>query len=165
MAARFSDIVEYFEMLATKHVEIKHSASSKHFYRFEIDEILTGLCSNIKYPALILEGYDFDYMENNSDNIRKKRSGAFIILGKVKDLKNFDEIHTLWDQCEEIGEDILVKMKHDKESGLYPVLRDFSIGDCGGIPISLSQYGQHGMRFSFSLDSAVSDIVNPARWL
>ena len=165
MAAKFSDLVTYFRTLAEKHVEIRHSETSKHFYRFELDEVLSGMCSNIKYPALILEGYDFNYMENNSDNIRKKRSGAFILMGKVKDLKNFDEIHTLWDQYEEIGEDILIKMKQDKESGLHPVLRDFSISDCSGIPISLAQYGQHGMRFSFNLDSAVSDIVNPAKWL
>lgn len=165
MAAKFSDLVTYFRIIAEKHVEIKHSATAKHFYRFELDEVLTGMCSNIKYPAFILEAYDFNYNESNSDNIRKKRMGAFIILGKVKDMKNFDEIHELWDLCEEIGDDILIKMREDKESGSYPVLRDFNINECNGVPLSVAVLGQHGMRFSFNLDSAVSNLVNPAKWL
>lgn len=165
MAAKFSDLVAYLKSIAEKHVEIRHSAASKHFYRFELDEVLTGMCGNMNYPALILEAYDFDYRESNSDNIRKKRSGAFIILGKVKDLKDFDRIHELWDQCEEIGNDILLKMKEDKESGLVPVLRDFDISECSGSPLSITELGQHGMRFSFSFESAVNGIVNQSKWL
>jgi hypothetical protein len=165
MAAKFSDLVSYLKSIAEKHIEIQHSAAAKHFYRFELDEVLTGMCSNIKYPAIILEAYDFSYKESGSDNIRKKRSGAFIILGKVKDLKDFDAIHTLWDQCEEIGNDILIKMKDDKESGLYPVLRDFDIAECSGNPLSVVELGQHGVRFTFNLDSAVNGIVNQSKWL
>lgn len=165
MAAKFSDLVAYFKSIAENHIEIKHTSLAKHFYRFELDEVLTGMCSNIKYPALILEAYDFIYKENNSDNIMKKRTGAFIILNKVKDMKNFDEIHELWDMCEEIGDDILIKMNEDKESGLYPVLRHFEISECNGSPLSVATLGQHGMRFTFNLDSAVNNTVNSARWL
>jgi hypothetical protein len=165
MAAKFSDLVTYFRTLAEKHVDIKHTATAKHFYRFELDEVLTGMCGNIKYPALILEAYDFNYSENGSDNIRKKRSGAFIIIDKVSDMKDFDKIHALWDKCEEIGDDILIKMRDDKESGLYPILREFNINECNGIPLSVAQLGQHGMRFSFNLGSAVSNVVNQSKWL
>jgi len=165
MAAKFSDLVTYFRTIAEKHVDIRHCESAKHFYRFELDEVMTGMCSKIQYPALILESYDFSYKESGSDNIRKKRTGAFMILGKVKDMKDFDEIHSLWDQCEEIGEDILIKMREDKESGLYPVLRDFNINECNGIPLSVSHLGQHGMRFSFNLDSAVNNTVDESKWL
>ncbi len=164
MAAKFSDLVAYFKSLAEKHVDIRHSATSKHFYRFELDEVITGMCSNIKYPALILEAYDFNYRESNSDNIRKKRTGAFIIIDRVKDQKNFEEIHEVWEKCEEIGNDILIKMREDKESGLYPVLRDFNISETEGIPFPVISLGQYGVRISFAMESAVSNEVNEAKW-
>jgi hypothetical protein len=165
MAAKFSDLVKYFEKLASEHIEIKHTAIEKHFYRFELDEVLTGLCSNIKYPALILEGYDFNYSESNSDNIRKKRSGAFILIDKVKDMKDYNKIHEVWDSMEVIGDDLLVKMKADKESRQVPVLRDFNINECEGVPLAVPQLGQHGVRFTFNLTSPVNNIVDKSRWL
>lgn len=164
MAAKFSDLVNYFEQLAGQHIEIKHNGIDKHFYRFELDEVLTGLCSNLKYPALILEGYDFNYTESNSDNIRKKRSGAFILIDRVADRKDYNKIHEVWDAMEEIGDDILVKMKADKESRQVPVLRDFNINECEGVPLSVTELGQHGVRFTFSLTSAVNGEVDPERW-
>ena len=165
MAAKFSDLVEYFEKLASEHIEIKHTVKDKHFYRFELDEVLTGMCSNIKYPALILEAYDFNYSESNSDNIRKKRSGAFILIDKVSDMKDFNKIHQVWDKLELIGDDILVKMKADKESRLVPVLKEFNINECTGTPLSITELGQHGIRFSFNLGCAVNNIVDETRWL
>jgi hypothetical protein len=165
MAAKFSDLVEYFEKLASEHIEIKHTAQNKHFYRFELDEVLTGMCSNIKYPALILEAYDFNYSESNSDNIRKKRSGAFILIDKVNDMKDYNKIHEVWDKMEVIGEDLLVKMKADKESRLVPVLRDFNINECDGTPLAVQQLGQHGVRFTFNLTSPVNNEVDETRWL
>lgn len=165
MAAKFSDLVEYMETLAAEHVSIQHTASSKHFYRFELDEVLTGMCGKMNYPALVLEGYDFDYSESNSDNIRKKRSGAFILIDKVNDLKDFNRILEVQDEMEEIANDILIKMKSDKESRLIPVLRDFNISDSTGVTLSIMQLGQHGVRVTFSLTSAINNIVDTEKWL
>lgn len=165
MAAKFSDLVEYFEKLASEHIEIKHTVKDKHFYRFELDEVLTGMCTNIKYPALILEAYDFNYSDSNSDNIRKKRSGAFILVDRVSDMKDFSKIHHVWDEMELIGDDILVKMRSDKESRLVPVLKEFNINECTGTPLSITELGQHGIRFSFNLGCAVNNIVDETRWL
>lgn len=165
MAAKYSDLVDYFEQLATQHVDIRHSAIEKHFYRFELDEVLTGLAAGINYPALILEAYDFNYQESSSDNIRKERSGAFMLIDVVKDLKDFDRIHEVWDEMEQIGDEILVKMKVDKESRLYEVLRGFDISKCYGIPMSVAKIGQHGMRFSFNIECGVNGNIDPDKWL
>ena len=43
MKSKFSDLIQYFRTLATQHVDIGHSLTDKHFYRFELDEVLTGL--------------------------------------------------------------------------------------------------------------------------
>lgn len=164
MAAKFSDLVEYFENLAGKHISIRHTPASKHFYRFELDEVLTGIASNIKYPALILEGYDFNFSESNSDNILKRRSGAFMIINRVADPKNYDRIHEVWDELESITDDIIVRMKSDKESRLIPVLRDFDISSCEGTIFSVAQLGQHGIRITFNLTSPVDGIVDESKW-
>ncbi len=165
MEATFNDLVDYFKSLAEKHVSIRHSALAKHFYRFELDEVITGMCSSIKYPAMILEGYDFNYIESASDNILKRRSGAFIIIDHARDTKNFDEIHEIWERCEEIGNDILIKMRTDKESGLYPVLRDFNINESEGVPFPVISLGQFGVRFSFNMTSVVNNEVDESKWL
>lgn len=165
MDNKFSDLVTYFEQIAISHVCIKHSAKDKHFYRFELDEVISGMCSSIKYPALILEGYDFNYNESNSDNIRKRRMGAFILIDHVKDIKDYNRIHQVWDEMEFIGDEILVKMKADKESRLISVLRDFSIADCEGVPFDVRQLGQYGVRFTFNLGSPVNNVVDETRWL
>jgi hypothetical protein len=165
MAAKYSDLVEYFENLAMEHIEIKHSAVEKHFYRFELDEVLTGLAAGINYPALILEAYDFNFNESSSDNIRKTRTGAFMLIDVLKDLKDYDRIHEIWDEMEEIGDDILIKMRADKESKSVPVLRGFNIGSCTGMPLPVIKIGQCGMRFTFNLECAVDNIVDTERWI
>ena len=114
MATRFTQIVQYFENLARQHVGIQHTNTEKHFYRFEIDEVLSGLGS-INYPAMILEAYAIEYDDNKSDNVMKNRKGAFILLGNVPDRGDHDSIHELWDELEEIGDDILARIRADKQ--------------------------------------------------
>lgn len=165
MAAKFADLVSYFEDLAARHTDIRHTAKSKHFFRFELDEVLGALCNNIQFPALILESYDFNYRDSGSDNIMKNRTGAFILLGKVKDTGDYNKIHEVWDQMEELGEDLLIKMREDKASRKVAVLRDFDISESEGIPFGVKQMGQYGVRFTFQLRSAVNSNINTDKWL
>ncbi len=80
----FSDLIAYFESLARRHADIRHSEHEKHFFRFEVDEVLAGINrTDVAYPMLVLEGYNFDFTDKQSDNLIKNRSGAFILLGMV----------------------------------------------------------------------------------
>jgi hypothetical protein len=164
MAAEFADLVSYFERLAREHTEIRHSATEKHFYRFELEELLVGMITKIKYPALVLEGYDFMYQDSGSDNVSKKRNGAFMLLTHVSDPLDFNGIALAIDRLERIGEDILIKMRADKASRAVPVLRGFNIYESDGLMLRVSQTGQYGLRFSFSLSSAVDTNVDSTRW-
>jgi hypothetical protein len=165
MAAKFADLVSYFEKIASEHIEIKHSSSKKHFYRFELDEVITAICSNINYPALILESYDFNYGDSHSDNIMKHRSGAFILIDKVTDQGDYNKIHEVWDKMEQIGDDILVRMRSDKASRNEPAIRDFDISASEGMPFSVKSLGQYGVRFTFVLKSPVNVNIDETRWL
>lgn len=104
---KYADLVAYFEQLARSHKDIAHTDSDKHFFRFELEEMLTGMRSKINYPALVLEGYDFEFTDEKSDNVHKRLNCAFMILGKVNDKGEFDLIHNLWDRLEEIGNEIM----------------------------------------------------------
>jgi hypothetical protein len=165
MAAKFADLVTYFEKIATEHIEIRHTKAKSHFYRFELDEVITALCVNINYPALILEAYDFNYGDSQSDNIMKRRGGAFILIDKVTDQGDYKKIHEVWDKMEEIGDDILVRMRADKASRNEPAIRDFNISESEGIPLQVSELGQYGMRFTFVLKSPVNSVIDESKWL
>jgi len=96
MSATFSDIIEYFQMIANQHIQIGHTDEEKHFYRFEIEEVLTGL-KKMNYPALILEGYRYSFSDAKSDNVIKKRSCAFMLVNHLSDIGDFQAMHSIWD--------------------------------------------------------------------
>lgn len=152
--ANFSDLITYFETLATAHVSIKHTETEKHFFRFEIDEVLGGLNrSDVNFPMLILEGYSFDFTDNRSDNVIKNRQGAFVLLGKVQDSSDYNTLHEIWDDLEEIGDDILARIRYDKQQRDVAVVRDFKIENVMASLI-LNEIGNHaGIRYTFTISS------------
>ncbi|MPL77620.1 hypothetical protein SDC9_23477 [bioreactor metagenome] len=163
MRTTFSELVTYFKELATNHKEIRHSETEKHFYRFEVDEVLTGI-NKLKYPAFILEGYRFTYKDMKADNPVKKRQGAFILLDHVGDPGNHDKIHEVWDRLEEIGDDILSRINADKRDKTSPV-RDFDLESVEGSLLATELGNHYGIRFTFDIDCRYSREVDPEKWL
>lgn len=164
--AKFSDLIAYFENLAAKHKSILHSSAEKHFFRFEIDEVLSGINrTDVNYPMLILEGYSYDFTDNKSDNLLKNRRGAFVLLDNVTDKTDFGEIHNIWDKLETIGDDILVKIKADKRNPLTLVIRDFDFASVHSQLIMNEIANSVGIRYNFTLTSPISNDVDPLRWL
>jgi len=163
-AVKFSDLVAYFESLATKHVDINNSPEEDHFYRYELDDVLAGISKDLNYPALILEGYDLNYKDEKSDNLQKTRNGAFILLGYVGDSGDHDKIHDTWDFLEEIGEELVLKIKADKRDRSIKVVRDFDLNDVDGTLLAIEETGHYGIRFSYGITSARSKDLNPDKW-
>jgi len=153
---KFTDLVAYFQALAARHKHIKD------FYRFELDEVLTSL-RDIETPCLILEGYKFSFTDNKSDNILKTRSGAFILLDHVKDIGDYDLIHSTWDNLEDIGDDILARIKADKNNPESPV-KNFPIENLEGHLLSTEMGNYYGIRFTFDIVCRFNADVDPERW-
>ena len=160
---KFSALVGYFRNLAMKHTQIRHSDSEKHFYRFEVDEVLSGI-NGIIYPAMIMEGYRFSFTDQKSDNPVKKREGAFILIDHVSDPGDYEKIHQVWDTMEEIGDDILAKIKADKRDPSSPV-RDFDIESVSGQLVATEMGNHYGIRYTFTVDCRFSWDVNPDKWM
>jgi len=161
--SKFSQLVQYFERLASEHKKINHSPTQKHFFRFELDEIFTGLGNGINYPALIMEGYGFTLADQRSDNSYKKRECAFVLLQHVPDPGDYDLIHKVWDDLEEIGDDIIARMVNDKRKPGSP-MRDFGIETVAASMLSTEFGNLYGIRYTFNIDSHFSRDINPDKW-
>ena len=153
---KFYDVVLYFKQLAAKHKLLRQC------YRFELDEVLTSL-RDIETPCLVLEGYKFSFSDNKSDNILKTRSGAFILLEHVKDIGDYNLIHNTWDTLEEIGDDILARIKADKNNPGSPV-RNFPVENVEGHLLSTEMGNYYGIRFTFDIECKFNAEVDPDRW-
>ncbi len=162
---KFSDLIDYFETLAAKHILINHSSNEKHFFRFEIDEVLGGLNrSDVHFPMLILEGYNFSYTDNRSDNVIKNRQGAFVLLDQVIDITDYDAKHEKWDELEAIGDDIIARIRSDKQVR-NTIVRGFNIEDIEASLI-LNEYSNHaGIRYTFTISSPAPIEVDETQWM
>ena len=163
--ANFSDLITYFETLATRHKSILHTTEEKHFFRMEIDEVLAGINrSDVNYPMLILEGYSFEFTDQQSDNLLKNREGFFVLLDHISDGTDMDAIHQKWDELEEIGTDILVKIKADKRSREVPVVQNFSFQSVNASLIRNQIGNDVGIRFGYTITSPTPNDVDTERW-
>ena len=163
--AKFSELITYFENIARSHRDILHSDDEKHFFRMEIDEVLSGINrTDVNYPMLILEGYGFGFTDNKSDNLLKNREGAFVILDHISDISDHNLIHEKWDELEEIATEILLKIKSDKRNPLTPVVRNFEFDNINGSLI-LNEIGNDvGIRLTYTITSSVMSDINPDKW-
>lgn len=164
--ANFSDLINYFESLARRHVLIQHTDTEKHFFRMELDELLGGFNrTDTVFPFLVLEGYSIDFTDNLSDNVFKNREGAFILMDKVSNPTDYDALHEVWDKLESIVDDFLAKIKADKRNPATPVIRNF---DLSSIHVSLilnDINNSAGLRVRYQLSSPSPMEVNPAKWI
>lgn len=164
--SKFSQLVSYFENLARLHKDIGHTDSEKHFFRMEVDEVLAGINrTDVKYPFLILEGYSYDFTDNKSDNLLKNRQGAFMLLDHVSDSSDYQAIHEVWENMEEIGDELLVRMKADKRNPLAPAVHDFDFSSVEALLIANEMDGNYGIRFTYVLTSPGTNEVDPNKWL
>ena len=105
--ADISSYIEYFRTLAAEHKEING------FYMMDINEILDGLRSTVKYPALILENLSGSYLVSNLDNPLEVINGGFLILGHLINPDDFQGEMRLIDEMKSIGHDVIVRMLYD----------------------------------------------------
>jgi len=164
--SKFSQLVSYFENLARLHKDIAHTDSEKHFFRMEVDEVLGGINrTDVKYPFLILEGYSYDFTDSKSDNLLKNRRGAFILMDHVQDSSDYETIQQVWENMEEIGDELLVRMKADKRNPLAPAVRDFDFSSVEAMLIANDLDGNYGIRYSYVITSPRTNEIDSTKWL
>lgn len=163
MNAKFSETIQYFKTIAAQHVQIGHSLTEKHFYRFELEEILSGL-KDVNYPALILEGYRYSLTDKQSDNVLKERTGAFVLIDHLSDRGDIDSMHEIWDNLESICDDIVGRIKADKRDPNMKQVRDFDLNTIQVALIANEHDLNYGIRCTFTLVSSMATDVDPDKW-
>jgi hypothetical protein len=106
--ADISSYIDYFRKIASEHKDING------FYMMDINEILDGLRSTVKYPALILENLSGSYMASNLDNPLEVINGGFLIIDHLTNPDDFQGEMVLIDRMKEIGHQVIARMLHDK---------------------------------------------------
>ncbi len=149
MQQKYNDIADYFGSLSKKHKGIKT------FCRYELDELLDRTVSIEGFPALVLEGFDFDYSGSVPDNVLKNRNGAFCIVGTC-DTTNARQRTDKLEQLEIIAEQILIKMVTDKKNH-HPLLTGFEIASAEGIHFVNPMLGYVFCRISFSFKTKITE--------
>lgn len=156
-----SEYVSYFENIARRHKQILHTDNEKHFYRMDIEEVITGLRTDINYKALVLENHEGIFYDKNSDNIYEMQSGAFLVLDNLNSPGDTNLQMQIMDECFSIGVDILSWIRKDRRSFLLKALdiNSFKYNKVG--PIFDNAYGY---RFPFKLDKPNGLKFEPAKW-
>ena len=158
--------ISYFKNLATQHKEIGHTEEEKHFFRMNIEEVLTGLRSDINLPALILESFEGRLVDKKSDNNLANREGAFMILKKVE-VDNFDQENEFLDDSERIGLDIIKRMRRDSKTNPIQdrILKRFDYDGVSWGKVGPVFDNYYGYRFIFRLQDFENMKFDPDKWL
>lgn len=111
----YKDFVDYWENIATQHVDIPHNPpEEKAFFRVNIEELLAGFRTRITKKSIVFMLVDYQYgLEDKGDNnARKKFDGGFIVMGYHKK-DDWEEETLIRTQCEDIVDDIIQRVKQE----------------------------------------------------
>lgn len=163
-SSKFSDVIAYFEKLASQHIDIAHKPTEKHFFRMEIDEFATGLPSQVRFPAIMLESYTYNLIDRKSDNPVKVREGAFVLMDYVKDMGDYDLMHQKWDKLEAIGDEIIARLRKDKRNINSP-MRDLNLDSVTATLITFPDVNNVvSIRYSYEIQSAFQQDITDEKW-
>jgi hypothetical protein len=159
-----NEFVSFFENLARQHVHILHQDEEKHFFRLEIEEYLSSIPSSVNFPAFVLEGFDLSFFDRETNSILKNVNCAFAVLKHLEHEQDVDAIHQIWDECENIGLDILVRIYNEKFTRLGLIYKlDFNTVIANLVANDAGR--SYGVRFTFTLMVRQSHIIDKSKWL
>ena len=99
--------LSYFQTIASEHISIND------YFVLDINEPLSALRGDIKYPALIMNSITGALNAQNLDNILDDVQAGFLIIGQLANVDDFSGEMILFQQMKQIGLDIISRMNHD----------------------------------------------------
>ncbi len=161
MGTKNSDIVSFFEVIATKHKKIAHVAGThQHYWRMEFDEFASGVSKFTGYN-FILEVVPYKFNSPSRDNSFKIREVAFIVVKSLPTV-NKAAIATAFDECEVIVDDVLSKV-NAMRNYFSSTLTYFDPETIEATPVSDGK--NFGFRCSLEIKNSFNFEVIPDNWL
>lgn len=160
----YQQTIDYFRTIAEEHVAIKHTETEKHFYEF-VEQEFTG--TSINDPALVLIPPRAQLVDQKSNNINKMMLHEFWLLKSIPK-QNYAFRQAWMDDAEEIGLDIISRIKKEKEDmtggaqnrlwlGFEPSSVQWeAIGPIGDL--------RWGYSFTFSTSNPRNLVYNSEKW-
>lgn len=162
MSALISDILTYFELVATEHLELRHTADDKHFFRMSAEEVLGDLHHNIGYPAFVFVASEWSGINHKSDNYLLKRRLEWLVVKKVPQINDYDAQHAAYSSCELIAQNILARMWHDRNQCRVFAGVDLNSAVCHNVgPLFDNAYG---VRVEVDVTTRSHLIHDPSKW-
>lgn len=165
--------ISYFRSLAIRHKDLQHDplsdsgqvgAASKHFTRFEYNEVVKGLRSTVGFPCLCLHLYENETDSQNNINVKFNPRGAFMVIDHPA-TDSFADEQAAYSKSERIAYEILQQIYQDHKPGSDPCARPFKKFDFDKInitpvgPVFTGEYG-YLVEFNFELQKQIN-ITNP----
>ena len=154
MANTLDSFIAYFRQLAGQHVELKdfvHGAAGR---------IIAGSRSDLSYPLLWLETPTLTLSDKDGTSPYGQRHSAFVVLQSAS-TSDYEAQDAAWAQTEALALDVLSYLRRDRNARRF----GFSL-DGGSLEAvaTLSQAGEIGWRFEFSLGDFVPLKYDASRW-
>lgn len=142
----YQDYVTYFKLLAETHISIQHTETDRRFFRMNIEEFFLGMAGNLAVPdnQCILVLIDYTKKINSKPETKQSNDLMFYVL-RSNTMQDFDREEQSLSVCEEIMNDILVRMRQDSNEG--HLLFGHGFDSINGVHISPETIKAHACSF------------------
>lgn len=165
MKTTLKEFFAYLENLAAKHSDILHTVQSPAFHAYytgEQDEArLRSLIQRV--PCILVKDYDFRFADNGADNLFKIRAVEMIVVDQLGRNATLADIHDVWEATEEIGDEMVMRIRHDKRK-LVKAVANFNMNDVQGVPVDVGVAGLYGTMYTIPIASVRSNDPQPDKW-
>lgn len=165
MKTSLTQFIDYLESLAAANSDIAHDPDANPaFIRFyEADQEKSSARNLIKnVPCILLKDYDFSFTDQRADNLHKVREIDFIVIDKIT--RGTKDVYEVWERTEEIGDEILVRMKDDKRNQRNQAIIDFDLDNVRGVPVDVGEAGLYGTSYTIQVSSVRNNDPDVDKW-
>jgi len=163
----FTQVADFFQILATQHKTILHTRNAPRFFR-SWDEALEkkGKVANVSGKGImIVDEPDLRGEGDNADyNKRERRIWVWVLMNCDKN--DFPAIDAVANSCEQIQSDLLSRIKYDAEElQSENVARYVKINDYSGERVGPLMANWYGYMFEYKITSNVNLEYDASKWL
>jgi len=107
---------EYLEDLATRHVDVQHSLSTKRFFRVDFEELDDAIGREAHWPLLAALNPLMNVEAQAASNMRLAIRGSVMILDRLPGKRDFAQRLAVEQKCFAIARDLILKMVNDRKT-------------------------------------------------
>ncbi len=162
----YGELTEYFEQIAVQHKLLKHSDIEPHFFRVNIEDVISGFKNNLNFPFVFLELPESRLHGETLDNVFLSRYAALTFLDKVAPGDRPGELDT-YSRMELLGLDFLSRVKRDYTNFTNRQIPKMEWNDIRIFKIGPMHHNCYGMRFEIAIGEPANDFMlyKPENWL